>query len=218
MKNIIFIAPPAAGKGTHSEWLKDKYNYEHISTGDLLRKAISEGTELGKRIDELIAHGNYVDDETMIALIKEKLSSSSNTKPFILDGFPRTMTQAKALDDLLKELEISKLVVIYLNIDSDEAEKRALGRLYCPSCNKGYNIYYEALKPKVDNTCDYCGELLLRRSDDNSESFKQRYITYIDNTLPIISYYQSKGILKEVLVNKEASLIFKEIEQILSEE
>lgn len=217
MKSIIFIAPPAAGKGTQSEWLKEKYNYEHISTGDLLREAIAEGTELGKRIDALIAGGNYVDDETMIALIKEKLSNNSN-RPFILDGFPRTMNQVMALESLLDELKISKPISIYLNIDSAEAEKRALGRIYCPKCKKGYNIYYEALKPKIDNICDICGEKLLRRSDDNSESFKQRYITYIDNTLPIISYYKSQGILKEILVNKEASEIFKEIEQILSEE
>ncbi len=218
MKNIIFIAPPAAGKGTQSEWLKDKYNYEHISTGDLLRNAIAEGTELGKQVEAVIAGGNLVSDDIMIALLKETLVKLSTDKPFILDGFPRTIKQAEALSDLLVEIGVSDILAIYLNIDEEEAMHRALGRVSCPNCKKGYNIYYEAMKPKVDDICDDCGSKLDRRSDDNEESFKKRFQTYIENSTPVINFYKDKGILKEVLVNRESSEIFEDIVKLLSEE
>lgn len=218
MKNIIFIAPPAAGKGTQSEWLKEKYNYEHISTGELLRGAIADGTELGKKVDEVIAGGNLVSDDIMIALLKETLVKLPTDRPFILDGFPRTINQAVALNELLSEIGVTELVAIYLNIEEDEAMHRALGRIGCPKCKKGYNIYYEALKPKVENVCDNCGSKLEKRSDDNEESFKHRFQTYIENSAEIITYYKSQGILKEILVNRESSLIFEDIVKLLSEE
>ena len=218
MKNIIFIAPPAAGKGTQSAWLKEKYNYEHISTGDLLRQAIAEGTELGKQVEEVMAAGNLVSDDLMIALIKETLTKLPQDKPFILDGFPRTINQAEVLNELLEEIGIKDLIAIYLNIEEEEAMHRALGRVNCPNCNKGYNIYYEAMKPKVEDICDECGSKLDRRSDDNEESFKKRFQTYIENSTPIIDFYKDLGILAEVLVNRESNEIFEDIVKILSEE
>lgn len=218
MKNIIFIAPPAAGKGTQSEWLKEKYNYEHISTGDLLRQAIAEGTELGKQVEEVIAGGNLVSDDIMISLLKETLVKLPVDCPFILDGFPRTINQAVALNELLSEIGVTELIAIYLNIDEEEAMHRALGRVNCPNCKKGYNIYYEAMKPRVEDICDDCGSKLDRRSDDNEESFKRRFQTYIENSTPVINFYKEKGILAEVLVNRESSEIFEDIVKLLSEE
>lgn len=218
MKNIIFIAPPAAGKGTQSEWLKDKYNYEHISTGDILRGAIAEGSELGKKVEEVMAKGQLVSDELMIELIKRILTKLSQDKPFILDGFPRTINQAHALNELLKEIKINDLIAIYFIIDEEEAMNRALGRLSCPNCKKGYNHYYKAMKPKVEDICDDCGFKLDRRTDDNEESFKHRFQTYIENSTPVINFYKELGILKEVHVNRESSEIFKDIVKILSEE
>jgi len=218
MKNIIFIAPPAAGKGTQSEWLKDKYNYEHISTGDLLRAAIAEGSELGKKVESIMAEGSLVSDDIMIELLKETLVKLPTDKPFILDGFPRTIKQAEALNDLLVEIGVSDIIAIYLNIDETEAMHRALGRVSCPNCKKGYNIYYEAMKPKIEDTCDDCGSKLDRRSDDNEESFKKRFQTYIENSTPVINFYNEKGILREVLVNRESAEIFEDIVNLLSEE
>lgn len=218
MKNIIFIAPPAAGKGTQSEWLKDKFNYEHISTGDLLRQAIAEGSELGKQVEAVIAGGNLVSDDIMIALLKDSLTKLPTDKPFILDGFPRTIKQAEALNELLKEINVTDLVAIYLNIEEEEAMHRALGRVSCPKCKKGYNIYYEAMKPKVEDICDDCGSILDRRSDDNEESFKKRFQTYIENSTPVINFYQEKNLLKEVKVDRESAEIFEDIVKLLSEE
>ncbi|MBQ6687073.1 MAG: nucleoside monophosphate kinase [Bacilli bacterium] len=218
MKNIIFIAPPAAGKGTQSEWLKDKFNYEHISTGDLLRQAIAEGSELGKQVEDVIAGGNLVSDDIMIALLKDTLTKLPTDKPFILDGFPRTIKQAEALNELLNEINVTDLVAIYLNIDEEEAMRRALGRVSCPNCKKGYNIYYEAMKPKVEDICDECGSKLDRRSDDNEESFKHRFETYIENSTPVINFYQEKNLLKEVKVDRESIEIFEDIVKLLSEE
>ncbi len=142
MKNIIFIAPPAAGKGTQSTMLKEKYSYNHLSTGDMLREAIASGSEFGLMLKNIIDEGKLVSDDIMIDLIKEKLNNLEG-KPFILDGFPRTLNQAIALESLLdKEYE-----VIYLDLSEEEAVSRILGRLTC-SCGKSYNLNVEALKPK----------------------------------------------------------------------
>jgi len=218
MKNIIFIAPPAAGKGTQSTWLKEKYNYEHISTGDLLRNAIAEGSELGKIVEKVMAEGSLVSDEIVINLLKETLVKLPTDKPFILDGFPRTLTQAEALSEMLKEINVSDILVLYLNISEEEAMHRALGRVNCPNCNKGYNIYHPAMAPKEKGICDECGSNLVSRSDDNEESFKKRFQTYLENSYPIIDFYKEQGVLEEVLVDRESSEIFEDIVKLLSEE
>ena len=179
MKNIIFIAPPAAGKGTQSELLKENYNYAHISTGDLLRDTIKAGSDLGKEIDNIISGGNLISDELMIKILKEALIKLPKEKAFILDGFPRTLNQAEVLNDLLKEIGAKDIKVIYLNIDEENAMHRALGRTTCSNCKKGYNIYFDTMKPKVDGICDICGEKLDRRKDDNEEAFKIRFKTRV---------------------------------------
>lgn len=202
MKNIIFIAPPAAGKGTCSDYLVANYGYEHLSTGDLLRSEIASGSEFGKEIDSIISKGNLVSDEVMIKLVQDKLSSIDASKPFILDGFPRTIIQAEKLDDMLISMGVTNMVAIYLNIDFDLALKRTLGRRSCPKCKRGYNVYFEEMMPINGELCDDCKVELSKRSDDNEESFKVRYDSYMKDANLIIEHYKKKHMLKTIVVGK----------------
>ena len=210
MKSVIFIAPPAAGKGTQSKRLQD-LGYNHIATGDMLREEIKSGSLLGKEIDKLISSGSLVSDEIVFNLIKNKINSD---KPFILDGFPRTMEQAKLLDKLFQELNINNYEVIYLDISLEEAMKRALGRLTC-SCGETYNIYIDGFKPKNENICDKCGKVLVKRSDDNEESFKVRFETFLRSTKPIKEYYEKKNKLHCIDTTLDYDIITDRIKEIL---
>lgn len=213
MKNIIFIAPPAAGKGTQSELLVSEFGYNHISTGDLLRSKQNDGSELGNYIKDLLSQGKFVDDEIVTKLLSDKLSSIDG--PFILDGYPRNIEQANILENVLKSLNLSIDAVIYLNVDSETAMKRALGRVSCPKCNKIYNKYIEEKMPKVTNICDDCGVELIGRSDDNEESFKIRFDTYISQTQPLLDYYKSNGLL--VIIDKvnTPNETFEEVKKVI---
>ncbi len=215
MKNVIFIAPPAAGKGTQSQKLHEKYKYIHISTGDILRKAIKDKTQLGLQVKEIMSQGHFVSDDIMIALIKDTLTDIN--KPFILDGFPRTISQAKALTQIFNDLNIKDYCVIYLDVKEDIAMKRSLGRLVCPECNKTYNKYFSNLKPKVPNICDKCNSELISRSDDNEKSFKKRFENYLNEISSIIEYYKSLNILKEINAEKSDEEIFCDIIKELNE-
>lgn len=211
MRNIIFIAPPAAGKGTVSDYLVKNYNYEHLSTGDLLRAEIKSGSKLGEEIDALISKGSFVSDELIIRLVDEKLNSLDVSKPFILDGFPRTLIQAHKLEEMLKNRDITKNIVIYLDIDMETATKRVLGRISCPKCKKSYNLYSEELKPINGNICDDCGAILEKRSDDTEETFKIRFNTYLESTSPIIQYYEDRGMLVKVNATQPLNDIYKSV-------
>ncbi len=216
MKNIIFIAPPSAGKGTVSDYLVKKYGYVHLSTGDMLRNEVARGSELGKEIDTLISAGKFVSDELIIRLVREALLKEDIHKPFILDGFPRTLVQAHQLDQMLFLLKIIDYVVIYLDINLDTAIKRALGRVVCPKCKRSYNIYCDELKPKLDNLCDECNVLLEKRNDDTEETFRERYQTYLVNTNPIIKYYQDRGLLVTVDATEEINMVYQNIDAIIN--
>lgn len=209
MKNIIFIAPPAAGKGTQSDLLKTKYDYNHISTGDMLREEIASGSELGLKVKNIIDKGELVTDDVMIDLLKNKLSTLDG-KPFILDGFPRTLNQAIALNDILNV----DYVAIYLEVDREVAMKRIVGRLTC-KCGKSYNIYDDDLKPKVEGICDKCGEKLTKRDDDNEESFNVRFDTFLANNEPILEFYKKQDKLRIVNVDNEVDKIFEDIEKVI---
>lgn len=210
MKNIIFIAPPAAGKGTQSQMLKEKYGYVHISTGDLLRAEIASNSCLGMEVKDIIDKGHLVNDELMIDIIKKKLTDIKG-KPFILDGFPRTLNQAKILDDLL----LDDYEVIYLDLDKDIAIARIEGRLTC-SCGKSYNLNDTELQPKVSNVCDNCGKKLIKRVDDNAEAFIVRYDSFLNNTKILIDYYKDKNKLHIVDVNRNINNIFEDISEIVA--
>lgn len=211
MKNIIFIAPPAAGKGTQSNLLKDKYGYVHISTGDMLREIVSSDSELGKVVKNIIDKGNLVSDDLIFKLLKSKLISIKG-KPFILDGFPRTLNQALFLDN---DLKIDNYIVIYLDLSKEDAIKRIDGRLTC-SCGKSYNLNDINLKPKIIGICDNCGNVLVKRNDDNLEAFKIRFDVFLNNNKPLIDYYKNKNKLKVVNVNKGVNEIFNEILKVVA--
>lgn len=213
MKNIIFIAPPAAGKGTQSNLLKDNYDYIHISTGDMLREIVSSNTELGEVVKNIIDKGNLVSDDLIFELLKNKLSNIEG-KPFILDGFPRTLNQALFLDNNLK---IENYIVIYLELSKDDAVKRINGRLTC-SCGKSYNLNDNNLKPKVTDICDVCGKKLVKRDDDNLEAFKIRFDVFLKNIKPLIDYYKDKNKLKVVNVNRDVNDIFSEILKVVADD
>ena len=213
MRNIIFIAPPAAGKGTQSNLLKDKYDYVHISTGDMLREIVSSNTELGEVVKNIIDKGNLVSDDLIFELLKNKLSNIEG-KPFILDGFPRTLNQALFLDNNIK---IENYIVIYLELSKADAVKRINGRLTC-SCGKSYNLNDNNLKPKVTDICDVCGKKLVKRDDDNLEAFKIRFDVFLKNIKPLIDYYKDKNKLKVVNVNRDVNDIFREILKVVADD
>lgn len=209
--NIIFIAPPAAGKGTQAEMLRDEYNMYHLSTGDLLREISSSNTELGIKIKELIDNGKLIDDELMIKLLKEKLSTVKSNG-VIFDGFPRTIRQAEMLNELLESLNEKIDHVIYLEVDKEVALKRATGRVTCPSCGNIYNVYFDNI---IDNKCSNCGTLLTKRMDDTEEKFNNRFDTYISNTKPVIDYYKELNLLHTVSSIGNKLDIFNEIKSII---
>ena len=211
MKNIIFIAPPAAGKGTQSNILKEKYDYAHISTGDMLREAINSGSKLGMDVKNIIDKGELVSDEIIIKLVAEKLASLKG-KPFILDGFPRTLNQAIALEKIIDD----NYVTIYLDLSEEEAISRITGRLTC-SCGKSYNINIDSLKPKIAGICDACGSNLIKRDDDNVDAFKIRFKTFLNNTEALLDYYNSKNKLVKIDVNREVSDIFNDISGVVND-
>lgn len=190
MKNILFIAPPSGGKGTLSAKLVENYGYAHISTGDLLRE-LDKSTPLGQEVQNLIKNGQFVSDEIVIELLKDKLLTIENDTPFILDGFPRSIAQAEKLEPLLKDIGRTLDLVIEIDVPYDVCLKRALGRVTCPKCKTIYNKFF--LPPKVENFCDKCGETLVARSDDTEETYKVRYQTYMNTTNPLIDFYKEQG-------------------------
>ena len=166
MKNIIFIAPPAAGKGTQAKLVSQEYNIPHISTGDLLRDEISKETELGNSIKEDMEKGNLVTDEVITTLLKNRITMKDCQNGYILDGYPRNINQAKIYNNLLEELGYNKGVVIFFDIDKETALKRTISRIICPNCGSSYNLLIDELKPKKENICDRCNHELKIRKDD----------------------------------------------------
>lgn len=211
MKNIIFIAPPAAGKGTQSDLLVSRYGYVHISTGDLLRAEVASGSELGLQLKELMSAGKLVSSEIVNSLLTKALSETD--KPIILDGYPRNMEQVPCLEEILNKIGKSIDVVINLEVPYDLLVQRATGRLSCQKCSHTFNKYFA--KPKVDGICDVCGGELISRSDDNEETFKVRYETYLDNTKPLLDYYKDKGLLVNIDKISNPEETFTEIEKVI---
>ena len=216
MKNIIFIAPPAAGKGTQAKLVSEEYNIPHISTGDLLREEASKDTLLGKTIKEDMEKGNLVSDEIITTLLRNRITSPDAKNGYILDGYPRNINQAKTYNELLDELGFGECVVIFFNIDKERALKRTLSRIVCSNCGSSYNLLVEELKPKKENICDRCGHELNTRSDDNEEVFIHRFDTYINNTKALIDYYKDLNVLYQIeVLDKPAKDIFVEVKKVL---
>lgn len=198
MKNVIFIASPAAGKGTLSKFLVENYQYIHISTGALFREKCQLADEEGQELKKILASGQLVDDERTTKILKEKLITLSKEHSFILDGYPRNINQAKALDFILKDLGFSDYVVIYLHINEEILKRRIIGRRICKNCQSTYNLYFDKFKPQKDNICDKCGYDLIGRAEDNEETFQVRYQIFLDNNEELIKFYQEQHRLFEI--------------------
>ncbi len=216
MRNIILIAAPAAGKGTVSEDLVKKYNYTHISTGDILREMSKSEDEFGKNLRNLLESGQLVSDDIVYEALKRRLLMDDLDNGFILDGFPRNLSQANEYDKILKEVNKDLGVVIYLDVDREVLEKRITGRRICKECGSTYNVLTGVNTPKEDGICDKCGGELYQRSDDNAESFKTRYQTFMDKTYPLVEFYEDRNILYRVR-SLDPTETFKEVERIIND-
>lgn len=215
MKNIMFIAPPAAGKGTQAEIIEAKYNIPHISTGDILRDIAEEESELGEYVSEVLSSGELVKDEITDQLIENRLKKNDCKNGFIIDGFPRNIEQAIRYDQILKRLGYDIGVVILINIDKKTLEKRVIGRRVCEDCDAVFNINIEESAPQVDSVCDICGGRLYQRKDDNLEAFENRYSLYLEKVTPIIEHYKKLGVLYEIDGNKPKEKVTEQIESII---
>lgn len=207
MKNIIFIAPPAAGKGTMSSMLSEEYNIPHISTGDLLREESLKDTPLGRKIKEKIEQGKFVNDEIMTELLINRLTKPDCDNGYILDGYPRNLKQAKIYEDILDKLDKELGLVIYLNIDKNLALKRMSGRVVCSNCSASYNLNNKELAPRKVGICDRCGHTLSARADDNESTFLERFDTYLNKTSELINYYNNKNVLKKVDILNDSTAL-----------
>ncbi|KUJ85208.1 adenylate kinase [Ruegeria marisrubri] len=212
--NIILLGPPGAGKGTQARHLVETRGMIQLSTGDMLREAKTSGTEMGKKVAEIMDAGKLVTDEIVIGLIEEKLQSEAGAG-FIFDGFPRTLAQADALAALLAKLGQSLHTVIEMRVDDEALVKRISGRFTCGNCGE---VYHDETKPtKVEGVCDKCGGTeMVRRADDNEESLRTRLMEYYKKTSPLIGYYYAKGDLRPVNGLADIDEVTASIEAILS--
>ncbi|MDD3269378.1 MAG: adenylate kinase [Syntrophomonadaceae bacterium] len=211
--NIILMGPPGAGKGTQAELIKAKYPIPHISTGDMFREAVSNGTQMGKEAQKYMDAGKLVPDQVTIGIVEERLAQSDCAKGFLLDGFPRTTVQAEALDQTLKKL--NKKVEVALNIAAPDEIliERLSGRVSCKDCKKVYNLSYSP--PAQAGVCDICGGEIIQRSDDRGETVAKRLEVYNEQTAPLLKYYDECQLLHNLDGNRDSREVFQEVVRIL---
>lgn len=211
--NILFMGPPGAGKGTQAEAIVNEFGIPHVSTGDAFRLAIKQGTPVGLKAKEYIDQGLLVPDDVTVGIVRERLQQSDCENGFLLDGFPRTLSQAEALEELLGELNRKLTHVINLKVDRNKLLARLTGRRICKSCGSTYHVIFNP--PKQEGVCDKCGGELYQRSDDNEESVGTRLDEYINKTAPLLQYYEEKGLLREIDGEQEIDTVTKEIVSLL---
>ncbi|MBO4245486.1 MAG: nucleoside monophosphate kinase [Bacilli bacterium] len=216
MINVILIAPPFAGKGTISEYLVKTLGYSHISTGDLLRNEINKNSEIGKAVKNIMSQGKFVSDDIIFTVLEEELSD--NKESLIFDGNPRNIKQAEMLLNLFKKKDITNYCVITLDIKKEDLLKRVMGRRICPKCGRTYNLNYKEMLPLDGNLCIDCKMPLIIRDDDNINTFNTRYQTYLDNTYPVIEYFQMNDVtVFEIDASNDLAVIFEEVKKIVSD-
>ena len=207
------MGPPGSGKGTQSKLITEKYHIPHISTGDMFRSAIRAKTPLGLEAKSYIDKGLYCPDDLTIKLIRERISQPDCTRGFLLDGFPRTLPQAVALNKALAEQNTALSHVLKFDIDSYMIVKRLSGRRLCPKCEVSYHEDFSP--PKVEGVCDDCGTALITRSDDQPETAIKRLEVYLQNTYPIMDYYDQQDLLHHIVGVGEIEKVFSRFEKIL---
>ena len=210
---LVLLGAPGAGKGTQAKKLIEKHGIPQISTGDILRKAVADGTPLGKEAKSYMDKGELVPDKVVIGLIEDRLKQPDCKKGFILDGFPRNTAQAETLDVMLKKLNMPLDSALSVEVPKDDLMKRLTGRRTCKGCQQMYNIYFSP--PKKNGVCDRCGGELFHRDDDKEETIKRRLDVYDAQTAPLISYYKKSGILKSVIGVGGIDEIFKKVCSVL---
>jgi len=206
---IILLGAPGSGKGTQAQKLVDQFNIPQVSTGDLLREAVSSGTDLGKRAKTAMDAGELVSDDIVLGMIRERLARPDADNGFILDGFPRNISQAQSLDGLLEELGAPLDSAVLMDVDFDVLLKWLTGRRTCSKCGRVFNVYF--FPPQQEGVCDACGGELLQRADDNEETISQRLRVYEAQTAPLVSFYESRDKLKVVPAEGEIDAVYERL-------
>lgn len=212
---IILLGPPGAGKGTQAKVLAKRLDLLHISTGDILRENVAKGTDLGRQAKDFMNKGVLVPDELVTAMLIQRIEQPDAKGGFILDGYPRNVNQAKALDELFKRIKIGIDMVIYLDTSDAVIIQRLCGRLVCSECHLNYHV--KNMPPKKDMVCDNCGGRLYQRPDDNQETIKTRYNVYKQESMPVIQYYESKQKLHRLGADEEAEAVLDKIVHLVRE-
>ena len=208
--NLILMGLPGAGKGTQAEKIVEKYAIPHISTGDMFRSAIKEGTALGNEAKTYMDKGELVPDEVTIGIVKERLSKPDCEKGFLLDGFPRTVAQAEALERLLNELNTKLDYVLHRKVPTEKLIERLTGRRICPTCGATYHVEFNP--PKQEGICDHDGTELIQREDDQPETVKNRLDVNIEQTQPLLDFYEDKGYLVAIDGDQDIDEVFNQID------
>ena len=213
--HILLMGPPGAGKGTQAEKLVSQFQIPHISTGDMFRAAVQNGTELGKEAKRYMDAGGLVPDAVTIGIVRERLTQADCSKGFILDGFPRTSEQARALDGILKDLSINLTGVVNIGVPDTELVSRVTGRRICKACGATYHIAYNP--SKVEGICDKCGGVLYQRDDDKEATVKRRLEAYHSQTAPLIDYYKKQGVFIDIQGMQDINKVYADLLAALKE-
>jgi adenylate kinase len=212
--NVILFGPPGAGKGTQGDLLAESTGLRKVSTGDLLREAVRAGTPLGQQARKFMDAGELVPDQVMLDLMKETMLSENGTRGFILDGFPRTVPQAEALETMLRGIGKPVDGVAVLDVADDTIVKRLIGRRTCPNCGAVYNLYFDP--PNQDGVCDKCGSALVQRKDDDANTIQRRLDVYRQQTAPVLEYYKKAGTpVYEIRGDQQIDKVHNELRRVI---
>jgi adenylate kinase len=215
-RNVILLGGPGAGKGTQAERIVADFALPHVSTGEMLRAAVAKGTEMGREAQKYMEAGQLVPDEVVIGVVRDRLAEPDAAEGFLLDGFPRTVPQAEALDVMLAEAGRAITNVVLIDVPADELVQRIAGRRSCAVCGKIYNVTFDP--PKADGACDLDGGELTQRADDNEETVRNRIAVYEEQTAPLIGYYTDKSVLRSAFGGgKRPDEVYEQVGQILSD-
>lgn len=213
--NLVLMGLPGAGKGTQAAKIVEEYHIPHISTGDMFRAAIKGGTPLGKEAKSFMDKGELVPDEVTIGIVRERLSQDDTNKGFLLDGFPRTVAQAEALESLLKDLGKQINHVVNIDVDAEILVPRLTGRWICPTCGATYHVIFNP--PKVEGICDVDGSVLMQREDDKEETVRRRLDVNIEQSKPLIDFYAKKGYLRTLDGDRPIDVVYADVKALLGD-
>jgi len=216
MIRMVLLGPPGAGKGTQGQMLAEKLGVPQIATGDILRAAVKEGSELGQKAKSYMDAGDLVPDEVMVGIIRDRLQDEDAQAGYILDGFPRTVAQAEALDEMLSNIGQKLDHVLHIDVDDEALVERLSGRLICRDCGASYHTRFNP--PQKDQVCDQCGGELFQREDDQEETVRSRLAVFAERTQPLVEYYQQQGIYRRIDGDQEPQQVLTKILGVIQEQ